>query len=160
MLPPPLVPEHRRPLFHPILPQALKIFCPRWSPKPDPCVLGGPRAPCAASARPAPGEDPASGGPLSWRGGGRACASYPGFLSSARSRSSSFLPRLLLPLHPAVPPFQLGRAGTARSAALALGLVSAAPSPKSETFRDPEGQEKTLCPQSAEEEGGISPSPF
>lgn len=162
MLTPPHTPEHRRPSFHLILPQAVKVFCPSWNPKPDPRVLGEPRAPSAASALPAPGEEPAGDWPLSWRGGGRACASCPGFLSPARSRSSS-LSQLLPQLHPALPPFQLGRAGSVHSAALTLGLVSAAPSPKSEAFRDPEGargQERTLRPQSAEEEGGISPSFF
>lgn len=145
MLTLPLATEHRRPPFHPILPQAVKIFCPRWSPKPDPRVLGEPRAPSATSARPAPGEEPAGAGPLSPRGGGRACVSCPGFLSPACSRSSS-LPRLLPQLHPALPPFQLGRAGSAHSAALALGLVSAAPSPKSEAFRDPEGAREDSLP--------------
>lgn len=91
--------EHWRPPFHPTLPQALKTSRPRWTPKPDPRVLRGPRAPSAASARPAPGAEPAGRGPLSWRGGGRAGARCPGFLRPARSLALLLCaPRLLPPL--------------------------------------------------------------
>lgn len=158
MLPPPLAPEHRRPPFHPILPQALKIFCPRWSqPQTRPPRSG--LATCAQRrfCAPRPREEPAGGGPLSRRGGGRACASCPGFLSPARSRSSSSLPRLLPPLHSALPPFQSGRAGCAHSAALALGLVSAAPSPKSEAFRDPERAREDSAPRALRKKGASPP---
>lgn len=67
-----LPPEHRRTPFHPhLIPGSRNILSHVKPPTPDPGVPGGPRAPRAACARPAPGEEPTGSRPLSQSGSGR-----------------------------------------------------------------------------------------
>lgn len=67
-----LPPEHRRTPFHPhLIPGSRNILSHVKPPTPDPGVRGGPRAPRAACARPAPGEEPTGSRPLSQSGSGR-----------------------------------------------------------------------------------------
>lgn len=155
----PLPPRLPRPPFHPAsYPQALQAFCLPPSPQ-----LRIPASP-AGHVRPAPpvrapprGRSRPARGPLSraaaagWEPAARR------FLSSARSRPSSSLPGLFPPPHPVRPLLQWCRA---RSAAQAVGPVSAPPSPGLPPLATQKGQEGPLCPRSAEEERGISPSPF
>lgn len=67
-----LPPEHRRTPFHPhLIPGSRNILSRVKPPTPDPGVRGGPRAPRAACARPAPGEEPTGSRPLSQSCSGR-----------------------------------------------------------------------------------------
>lgn len=95
----------------------------------DPGVRGGPRAPRAASVRPAPGEEPAGSWPCGQGRSRRVCSAILGFLSSGAGSRPSLRP--LLPgssrrlTRLARLPFQSGPAGAARLAAQAVGPVSA-----------------------------------
>lgn len=111
------------------------------------------RAPPRGRSRPAPGHS----------AGAAAGGCHPAFPLSLLTCWLPPPPRpgLFPPPSPARPsPFPVGPAGLARSAARAVGPVSASPQQGPKLFPSPKGQERRVGSRSAEGEKGVSPFPL